>query len=142
MESDLNSLQQWSAQWLHNFNILKCTTLHFGHGNPNHVYQLANQDLSNTAKEKDLVIQICSDLKPSSQVTNTIRKAERSLAILKRTVVNRGSVFVKLYKQLVRSYLEYATQVWNPYFRRDIQLLEQVQKRATKCVAGMKKKLL
>ena len=40
-------------------------------------------------------------------------------------------VFVSLYKTLVRSHLEYANSVWNPYRIALIKDLEKVKMRAT-----------
>jgi len=36
------------------------------------------------------------------------------------------------------SHLEFAIQAWSPYFKRDIECLEKVQRRATKFVKGFK----
>ena len=44
----------------------------------------------------------------------------------------------KLYKSLVRPHLDYCSSVWRPYLQKDINLLEKVQKRATRMVEGFK----
>ena len=39
-----------------------------------------------------------------------------------------------LYKSLVRPVMEYANVVWGPNYIGDCQMLEKVQRRATKCI--------
>jgi len=48
------------------------------------------------------------------------------------------ATFVILYKSYVRSLLEYSIQARSPCLRKD-KCLEQVQRRATKMVVGLKK---
>jgi len=55
------------------------------------------------------------------------------LDIIKRNFIYLSEeAFVSLYKTLVRSHLEYANSVWNPYRMGLINHLEKVQMRATK----------
>ena len=50
--------------------------------------------------------------------------------MISRTFVIKDSkTMLKLYQSLVRPKLEYCVQAWRPYLRKDIDLLEKVQKR-------------
>jgi hypothetical protein len=47
-------------------------------------------------------------------------------------------VFVGLYKKYVRPHLEFASPAWSPWLLGDISVLEQVQEKALRSVAGLK----
>ena len=50
-----------------------------------------------------------------------------------------SEILTNLYKALVRTHLEYANQAWNPYLKKDKITIENVQRRATKLIPGIRK---
>ena len=76
----------------------------------------------------------------SRQVTEAVKKANRALAQLRRTISNKEiDTVIPIYKATVRPHLEYCIQAWAPYLKKDINALEQVQHRATKMITSLRK---
>ena len=43
-------------------------------------------------------------------------------------------LIVPLYKAIARPHLEYRMQVWIPYRKKDIDILQRIERRATKII--------
>ena len=138
LQNDLKLLGQWAEKWQMKFNTDKCKVIHFGGGSPSN-YVMDSKTLENIDEEKDLGVLIHKTLKPENQCQAAAGKANRILGMLKRNITSRKKeVMLPLYRTLVRPHLEYSVQFWNPYLVKDIKLLENVQRRATRLISGMK----
>lgn len=134
---DLERLVEWSSEWLMLFNTDKCKVMHIGFGNKKANYMMEDVQLQEVQEEMDLGVLVQDNLKCAQQCAKVVGKSNRVLGMIKRTFKNFSrDVVLKLYKCLIRPRLEYAVQAWRPHLCKDIELIEGVQRRATKLVVG------
>ena len=137
MQVDLNTLDDWSNTWLLKFHPDKCVNLRICLNNhqEKYKYMLGNNELKDVNKVKDLGIIVDSKLKFDQHIATKVNKANAVMGTIKRTFKHLDlETFKLLYCSQVRSQLEYGNQVWCPHLKKDINLIESVQRRATKCV--------
>lgn len=136
LQNDINNLHHWSQSNI-SLNQKKTVSLCFSLSSPtfNTQYYLAGQPLVSRPNYKDLGVTLCSDLSWSTHISTIVGKAYKALYLLRRHF-HTASVQVRrtLYLSLIRSKLTYNSVVWRPYLKKDIESLEQVQRRATKWV--------
>ena len=77
-------------------------------------------------------------LDTSQQCALTAQKVSHTLGCIKKRAASRSrEVILPTYSALVRPPLEHCIPGWSPQYRRDTNLLECVQRRATKMIQGM-----
>ena len=140
LQEDLEKLTEWSQTWLLKFHPDKCKFMHIGKNEPpsDFHYNLMNTPLEQFQQEKDIGVIIDDKLNFENHISQKVKKANSMFSIIRRSFQYLDEkTFLPLYKALVRSHLDYASSVWFPYKEKHINLIEGVQRRATKQIPGL-----
>ena len=136
LQENLNRIIQWSDIWQLSISLDKCCVLHLGKSNPKNPYFMRDTELPHDITEfKDLGVYITHDLSSNAHCDYITKKSMKtSNLILKAFHSKNTDLLVRAFKTYVRPVLEYSSVVWNPCLLKDIDLVERVQRRFTKCL--------
>ena len=144
LQRDLWKLCDWSDEWLLAFSAPKCKAVQYGYIRFNFQYEMRDDSnnsifLPNVEEERDLGVRFESSLKFNKHVLDVVNKTKRLTGMIKRTFscMNR-SMFLTIYKSLIRSIVDYGVTVWYPSSKKNIQMIENIQRRATRIVPDLK----
>jgi hypothetical protein len=133
LQMDLDRLSVWCSQNKMTMNASKCYHISFTR-NKNIIstnYNIGGKPLKKVDTICDLGVVIDTHLNFNSHFSNIIKKASRMLGFLIRNAGQFKFTRTKilLYNTLVRSNLEYCSQVWTPFYEVHQNLIEKVQRR-------------
>src|SRR6267154_1898573 len=134
----MQNIHVWSEQWLMKLNTTKCKVMTLIRNKSkvskyDYAFDFSNRDvelLEYVDSFKDLGVLFDCELTFEDHIYGKINVASKMLEIIRRNFVDLDKTsFILLYKCMVRSHLEYAGTVWNPYRKVLIKGIESIQKR-------------
>ena len=112
LQSDIQQVTKWSEEWLMELNVEKCKIMHLGKKNPEKDYFMncsttnLEYKINSSISERDLGVQLSSNLLYKEQIAISTSKANKMLGVLKNSFISREeTLWKKLYTTYVRSQL-------------------------------------
>ncbi|PKU45151.1 hypothetical protein llap_4556 [Limosa lapponica baueri] len=116
----------------------KRRVLCLGKHNPGVKHRLGFTWLGSSYVEKDLRVLVDNKLNMSEQYAAAPKEANGILGCISKGITSRDKeVIIPLYSALVRPHLEYCVQFWSLLYKKVMDRLEKVQRRATKMIKGL-----
>ncbi|KAJ7417641.1 rna-directed dna polymerase from mobile element jockey-like [Pitangus sulphuratus] len=134
IQRDQARLQRWAYVNPMKFNKAKCKVLHVGWRNPKYRYSLGGEWTEKTPAKKDLgmrslmMLQAVCAYSPKSQLHFGLHQKKCDQQ------VKGGDPAPLVCSALVRTHPEHYIQLWCPQHRKDMDLLEQSRRWATKMI--------
>ena len=139
LQEDIDALQNWESTWQMSFNPDKCEVLRITNKRNKIManYYIHGKQLQIVDNAKYLGLTISKNLSWNNHVNNITKKANSTLAFLRRNIRNCPQrAKTQAYNTFVRPSLEYASTVWDPHTQANINKVESIQRRAARFVTN------
>lgn len=139
IQEDLDRIEGWCRLNHMQLNVQKCSHIRFSRKKQSDSisYSIKGAVLNTVTEVRDLGVIMDDNMNFRRHIDGIVTKSARLLGFLKRS--SRGFKLVRtkiiLYNALVRSHLEFASVVWNPFYAVQSQRVESIQRAFTKHLA-------
>ena len=142
LTSDLDQLDQWSKQWVVDFNPKKTINVNFSRKNichPNVKFGNSGPTIELSNNHTHLGLNFQSDTGWKVHIQTAYEKACNRLNILRMLKHSLcREALIKIYMSFIRPILEYGDIIWDNCSERDAALLEDVQVTAARIITGIR----
>ena len=137
LQEDLDALQKWESDWKMEFHPQKCQLLRITNkkNTIKHNYKIHGHTLEEVDAAKYLGVTLHKTLSWNTHIQNITNKANKTRAFIQRNLhAAPPQTKERCYQALVRPILEYASSVWDPWTKTNIDKIEAIQRRSARFV--------
>ncbi len=144
LQNDLDTVYSWSENNNMMFNDGKFQHLSFyaksNHVAQNHIYVNASHNIIETlSNTRDLGITFTHNCSFDDHINNKVKQCRQIIGWILRTFTTRDKhTMLTLFKSIVLSRIDFGCQLWSPVKKSQIRLIEDLQRKFTKHIVGMK----
>jgi len=142
LQFDLKCIYQWASENNMSFNSCKFEKIHYRYGNETiYSYNYTADDGAIIAEKenlRDLGVTMSNTATFRTHINSVANSSRRKLGWILRTFETREPLpMITLWKSLIVPILDYCSQLWCPWSRKDIQLIESVQRTFTSRITSI-----
>jgi ribonuclease P/MRP protein subunit RPP40 len=133
LQTSLDLICQWADVNKLDLSVEKCSYLQVGYTNLVLNYKLNSEFISPSDSITDLGICVHSSLKSGPHCSSIVSRASARARLILKTFLSRNvRLLTRAFTVYVRPLLEYCTPVWSPHYKKDVDLVENVQRTFTR----------
>ena len=145
LQGTLDKLYDWTCYSLLRFHPDKCVKMRLSSSKSKQKkfegnYNMDETKLKDVLVEKDLGVIFDNCLSFEEHIYSKVNKANGLVGMLRRSFEYLDKeMFRQLFIAIVRPHLEYGAPIWNPHTKKMINVIENVQRRASRMIPGLGK---
>lgn len=141
LQKDLIAIKKWCLENKLSLNAAKCKVLSISRKPESNIisfiYKIDDTVLERTKFLKDLGVIFDYKFSFQQHITHIANRAYKMIGFITRSLYGFTALktYYRLYYCYVRSILEYAAPIWNPYYAVYINEIEKIQRKFTRIIA-------